>query len=217
MKNTKKKVLIALCLCAVIVTAVFVPCFASSPGYIAIPDSVYLIQDDGFDYWIDSNFFDADALYRYLLYFCDTESDIPSQINELCRSFLFMFNGQRVDNALSYVDGKFKLNSSNLATFMSCSDLGTSPIYISPAVGQQHGSVPMYGYFEMEIPKTGVMPSVLAVLSLVGTWVSGAVLALVSIFYVNGEMTFLGIVAVCALALAVLLFILYFVGGFLQW
>ena len=61
-----------------------------------------------------------------------------------------------------------------------------------------------------------VLSAILAVFLSVGEWISSAVNTLTPMFWANNSLTFVGVLAVSSLALAVSLLILYLISSFIK-
>lgn len=61
-----------------------------------------------------------------------------------------------------------------------------------------------------------VLDAVLAVFSSVGDWITGAVTDIIPMFYDQGALTFLGILAVAGLAFSVIFLVLGIIQNFLH-
>lgn len=61
-----------------------------------------------------------------------------------------------------------------------------------------------------------VLSNILEVFSAVGQWISTAVTALIPMFYAEGELTFLGVLAVAGLAFSVAFLIIGLIQNFLH-
>lgn len=61
-----------------------------------------------------------------------------------------------------------------------------------------------------------VLDSVLGVFDRIGTWFTGAVEDLIPMFYANGELTFVGVLAVAGLGIGVILLILNTIKDYLS-
>lgn len=63
---------------------------------------------------------------------------------------------------------------------------------------------------------TTVVDSVLNVFDRIGTWFTGAIEDLIPMFYVNGELTFVGVLAVAGLGISVILLVLNTIKDYLR-
>lgn len=63
---------------------------------------------------------------------------------------------------------------------------------------------------------TSILSSIFAVFSEVGTWIVSAVTDLIPIFYAEGALTFLGVLAVAGLAFSVIFLVLGLIQNFLH-
>lgn len=63
---------------------------------------------------------------------------------------------------------------------------------------------------------TSVLTSILAVFTAVGDWIVGAVTALIPMFYHEGALTFLGVLAVAGLAFSVVFLLIGIIQKFLH-
>ena len=63
---------------------------------------------------------------------------------------------------------------------------------------------------------TGVLAAILAVFTQVGNWITTAVTALTPMFFAEGALTFLGVLAVSGLAFSVIFLILGLIQNFLH-
>lgn len=63
-----------------------------------------------------------------------------------------------------------------------------------------------------EVTKSGILSTFLGI----GTWIGGAVSALIGMFYLNGSLTFIGYLAVAALAVSVVFLLIYLISSFLK-
>lgn len=62
----------------------------------------------------------------------------------------------------------------------------------------------------------GVLEQVLNVFSGIGTWLSGAVVDLIPMFYAENSLTFLGVLAVAGLAFSVIFLLIGLIQNFLH-
>ena len=62
----------------------------------------------------------------------------------------------------------------------------------------------------------GILDSVLGVFTSVGEWFSSAFTQLIPIFYAENSLTFLGVLAICGLAVGVTLMLIRIIINFLQ-
>lgn len=67
-------------------------------------------------------------------------------------------------------------------------------------------------YTAKEVNTTGILSTFLGI----GTWIGGAVSALIGMFYLNGSLTFFGYLAVAALAVSVVFLLVYLISSFLK-
>jgi hypothetical protein len=63
---------------------------------------------------------------------------------------------------------------------------------------------------------TAILQSIFAVFTEVGTWITGAVTDLIPMFYAEGALTFLGVLAVAGLAFSVVFLVLGLIQNFLH-
>lgn len=63
---------------------------------------------------------------------------------------------------------------------------------------------------------TTVLDAVLAVFSSVGDWITNAVADIIPMFYAEGSLTFLGVLAVAGLAFSVIFLVLGIIQNFLH-
>lgn len=62
----------------------------------------------------------------------------------------------------------------------------------------------------------GILTAILAVFTAVGEWIVTAVTALIPMFYSSGNLTFIGVLAVCGLAFSVVFLILGLIQRFMH-
>lgn len=62
----------------------------------------------------------------------------------------------------------------------------------------------------------GVLESILEVFSGVGTWITSAVAAMIPMFYAEGALTFLGVLAIAGLAFSVVFLLIGIIQRFLH-
>lgn len=63
---------------------------------------------------------------------------------------------------------------------------------------------------------TSVLSSIFAVFTSVGTWITSAVTDLIPMFFAEGSLTFLGVLAVAGLAFSVIFLVLGLIQNFLH-
>lgn len=66
------------------------------------------------------------------------------------------------------------------------------------------------------MPETTVLDTILAVMLDVAEWIASAVVAVIPMFYVDGALTFLGILAIAGLAFSVAFLIIGIIQNFLH-
>lgn len=64
--------------------------------------------------------------------------------------------------------------------------------------------------------ETNVLDAVLEVFTRIGSWISTSVQSLIPMFYAEGQLTFIGVLACAGLGISVILLIINMIKGFLS-
>ena len=123
-------------------------------------------------------------------------------------TYLFSLSGLLNDLPLSFI--KLYCSSTNLYEY------GTRVYEVNFDYAFNSVNSLRFSSGSLNPPSLDGNDSVLSVFSGVSSWLAAAIVSLCSMFFANGQLTVLGILAVCSLGLAVIFLIMYVITGSLR-